>query len=203
MDEIEQELLDRNLAAEEGQWVKRFDESLLWDKVDSDDRNVFCETFPLPVYEGSVPWPNCFCGSSLFTCADGPRRQFDGPVYSIDGPEMHFRGEELRVGEDETVLMALISVVGKFPCGRLVEFSKGDLDKAIGLPLPDWGIPVQYEAIAKVLWRLTHCELTVKEFKFTGPILFYADARQQPERFAIRFNPKFANFFYPILVLLD
>lgn len=201
--EIEQEELDQSMALEKEKWVKRFEESLVWGNIDGDGGSALNVTFPLPVSAGSIPWPNCFCGSSLFTCADGPRRQFDGSVKSLDGPEMYFRGEELRVGEDNTVLMALISVAGKLPCGTMVEFSRGDLDEAIGLPLPDWGIPVQYDAIARVLWRLTNSELTVSKFKFNGSILFHADARQQPERFKIRFNPKFANFFYPILALLD
>jgi len=202
VEEIEQQARDQDVAAEEEQWAKRFEEPLVWGSVTGHGRNALDETFPLPVADGSVPWPNCFCGSSLFTCANGPRRQFDGPVYTVDGPEMHFQGEELRVGDDETILMALISVAGKLPCGRLVEFSTDDLDKAVGLPLPDWGMPVQYNAIARTLWRLTHSELTVSEFKFRGPILSYADARQQPGHFAIRFNPNFANFFHPVLMLL-
>jgi hypothetical protein len=144
-------------------------------------------------------WPICFAGSNLFTCGEGPRRQFDGPLFTMDEPDMLFQGEELRVADDHTVLQALISTVGIYPCGRLVEFSTEDLEKAVGLPLPEWGIPVQYESIARSLWRLVHCELTVNHYKFSGPILSYADARQAPKSFAVRFNPNFANFFYPIL----
>jgi hypothetical protein len=116
---------------------------------------------------------------------------------------MLFQGEELRVGDDETILMALISVAGKHPCGRLVEFSVEDLDKAAGTPLPEWGMPVQYDAIARTLWRLAHCQLTVSQFKFKGPILSFADARQTPARFAIRFHPSFVNFYYPALALFS
>jgi len=201
VEEIEQQARDEELAAEEKQWAKRFEEALVWGSAGGVRQSEIAETLPLPVSEGSVPWPNCFSGSSLFTCADGPRRQFDGPVFTMDGPEMYFRGEELRVADDHTVLMALISVAGKHPCGRMVEFSTDDLDKAVGLPLPEWGIPVHYKAIARTLWRLSHSELTVEKFGFTGAILSYADARQQPGHFAIRFNPKFANFYYPILTI--
>ena len=200
VEELEQQAHDEELAAEEKQWAKRFEETLVWGSA-GDRQNEIAETLPLPVAEGSVPWPNCFSGSSLFTCADGPRRQCNGPVFTMDGPEMHFRGEELRVADDHTVLMALISVAGKHPCGRVVEFSTDDLDKAVGRPLPKWGIPVHYKAIARTLWRLSHSELAVDEFKFKGPILSYADARQQPGHFAVRFNPKFANFYYPILTI--
>ena len=204
VEEIEQQAREREMAVEERQWVTRFEKSLVWGSVTGDARNALNETLPLPVVVGSVPWPNCFSGSSLFTCAEGPRRQFDGPLFSMDdGPEMYFCGEELRVGDDETILMALISAAGNVPCGRLVEFSSDDLDEAIGRPLPECGMPVQYSEIVRTLWRLVHSELKVTRFNFEGAILSYADARQQPQKFAIRFNPKFANFFYPVLSLFD
>jgi hypothetical protein len=201
VEELEQQALDEALAAEEELWAKRLEEPMVWGKHSDDPAGHF-ETIPLPVSVGSVVWPNCFSGSNIFTCADGPRRQLDGPLYTFDGPEMHFQGEELRVADDETIFMALISATGQHPCGRMVEFSTEDLDKALGRPLPDCGMPVQYDAIARTLWRLVHCELTVSEFAFKGPLLSYADARQAPRHFAVRFNPDFANFFYPFLALL-
>lgn len=200
VEELEQQARDQASAAEEAQWAKRFAKPMVWGTV-PDEQAGLGETFPLPVSDGSVVWPNCFAGSRLFTCADGPRRQLDEPLHTLDGPEMHFQGEELRVADDQVILMTLISAAGKHPCGRLVEFSTGDLDQVAGVPLPEWGMPVQYDAIARTLWRLVHCELTVSEFKFKGPLLMYADARRAPLHFAVRFNPDFANFFYPILTL--
>jgi hypothetical protein len=202
VEELEQQAHDAALAVEDEQWAKRFEEPMVWGRI-ADGRGELGETLPLPVSAGSVPWVNCFSGSSLFTCADGPRRQLDGPLYTFGSPEMHFQGEELRVADDQTIFMALISATGQLPCGRLVEFSTEDLDKAIGLPLPEFGIPVEYDAIARTLWRLVHCELTVSEFKFKGPLLSYADARRAPGHFAIRFNPDFANFYYPVLALFS
>jgi len=203
VEEIKQEKRDQELAEEDSQWAKRFEESLVWGSVAGKEQNDFDETFPLPAFDGdNVPWPNCFRGPGLFTCSDGPRRQLDGLLWRIDGPEMQFRGEELRLVDDQMILAVLIAVAGRFPCGRLVEFSADDLDQAAGRPLPEWGLPVQYDMIARSLWRFANSELTVNEFKFKGPILYYADARRQPRQFAIRFNPKFANFFHPILRLL-
>lgn len=197
---LEQQARDQAFADEEGLWAKRFEQPMVWGSIAGNGGIGINESLPLPVTPGHVVWPNCFAGSSLFTCAEGPRDQLDRALFVMDDePEMHFRGEELRVADDETVLQALISVAGRHPCGRLVKFSTDDLDKAVGLPLPQWGMPVQYDAIARSLWRLAHCELTTSYFKFKGPILAYADARERPGHFAIRFNPNFANFFYPIL----
>lgn len=197
------EAIEREEAEREERelWLQRFASPMVW-SGHWDAENSLEETWPLPVVEGSVCWPNCFACSSLFTCGEGPRRQIDGQVFSLDGPKVRYYGEELRVETDETILMSLISIAGKQPCGRLVEFSCGELDDAIGLPLPEWGMPVQYEEIARTLWRLTHSKLVVENFKFDGPILIHADARRHPERFAIRVNPAFAHFYYPVLTLL-
>lgn len=197
--ELEAEAQAQQLALQENQWEERFQKGLIWGCLASETPNTINETIPLPSSPGKVAWPNCFAGSSLFNCADGPRRHLDGPVFSMDGLKMHFRGEELRVADDEQILMALICLAAKHPCGRLLEFSCADLDKATGLPLSRWGMPVHYESISKSLWRLTHGELTVDDFKFKGPILLYADAREHPRKFAIRFNPAFAHFYYPVL----
>lgn len=68
VEEIEQQARDEELAAEEKQWAKRFEEALVWGSAGGVRQSEIAETLPLPVSEGSVPWPNCFSGSSLFTC---------------------------------------------------------------------------------------------------------------------------------------
>lgn len=202
VEELEQEARDAALAEEDALWARRFEKPMVWGTL-SDEGGGLGQTFPLPVEDDSVVWPDCFAGSSLFSCGEGPRRQLDGALRVLDATEMYFSGEELRVGEDQAIFMVLISSVGRQPCGQLVEFSTADLDQVAGLPLPEWGIPVQYEAIARTLWRLVHCELTVNKFRFKGPLLSYADARRAPQRFAVRFNPDFANFFYAALALFS
>lgn len=201
VEELEQEALDHAMAVENATWVKRFSAPMVWTCAPRGDVQRE-ETWPLPVSAGSVPWPNCFSGSNLFTCGEGPRRDIDAALYTMEAPAMHFRGEELRIADDHTVLMALISAIGQYPCGSLVEFTAEDLDRAAGMPLPEWGIPVQHDAIARSLWRFVHCELTINELHFEGPLLVYADARRSPGYFAVRFNPRFANLYYPILAVL-
>jgi hypothetical protein len=198
--EIEQQAIDESLAAEEGQWFERWEKPMVWGSL-PDGRGID-ETVPVPFREGSPCWPNCFSGSNLFTGADGPRRQLDGPVrLFFDGPEMHFRGEELRCTDDYPVFAELLCAVGHYPCGRLVEFSAEQIETAVGQAVPEWRRPVRQNTIARTLWRLVHCELTVRDFKFKGPLLSYADARRGPENFAIRLNPDFANLYYPFLTL--
>lgn len=202
VEELEQQARDDAMAGESAKWVTRFAEGMVWGNLERGQVGLL-ETLPLPVDGDSVPWPDCFNGSNLFSRSEGPRRELDGMLDTFDASETHYRGEELRAADDRTIFMVLMAAVGGQPCGRLVELSTEDLDRAAGLPLPKWGIPVQYDSIAKTLWRLVHCELKIAEFKFKGPLLAYADARQAPDRFAVRFNPDFANLYYPILAALS
>ena len=200
VDELERLAHNDAIVAEEMVWEQRLAAPAVWGTLPT-GQGEHDETVPLPkAPPHSVPWPNCFRGAALFTAADGPRKQLDGPVklYMGEAVEMHFKGEELRKS-DQIVLEGLILTVGHYPCGRLAECTNVELNQALGRPLPEWGMPIQYDAIIRTLWRLVHCELTVEDFGFKGPILSYVDARRAPSQFAIRLNPAFANFYYPFL----
>jgi hypothetical protein len=114
---------------------------------------------------------------------------------------MQYVGEELRESEDASILMTLMLAIGRFPCGRVVAFTADDLDTVADAPFAEWAVPVQYDAIARALWRFVHCELTVPELDFRGPLLSYVDAREAPTDFKVRFNPAFASFFHSRLLL--
>ena len=94
-------------------WQLRLDGPAPWGTLAPIGPEKYEETFSFPAHEKSfVPWPNCFSTSSLFSAANGPRRQLDNKIFSLDRIGMHYAGEELRVDADENVLMTIIVLSG-------------------------------------------------------------------------------------------
>lgn len=181
--------------AESDLWEERLAKSRIWGELGPD--NHVEVTIPLPMQGHRILWPRCFAVSSLFSANEGPRKQLSGQPFSLDGLKMHYRGEELRVATDQTLLMAMMFVAGKHPCGSLIEIALNQLETALGSPLPKLGMPIAYYEIARTLWRLANCVLTVDAYRFEGPILTFVDAREAPQCIRLRFNPDFARLFYP------
>jgi hypothetical protein len=174
-------------------WQLRLSEPAPWGTLKPIGPEKYLETIGLPNHdEKHVPWPHCFGG--LFNCAISSRKQIDKKIFSFDDFDIHYIGEELRVATDQFVLMALIMLSGKIPCGRLFKFSLQDIEAACGLQLDEIGMPMHFREIERTLWRLTHCEFRY-ESAFSGSILVFADTQQAPEKYRVRFNPALPNLF--------
>ncbi len=187
------------LTAEDAMWKERLAKSRVWGTLVSPPE----VTLPIPVEdEFHVPWPSCFVESRLFSLSEKvPRRTLTGPVYRMDGKTMLFEGEELRICHDQTLLMVLLMVSGKKPCGALIECSLQAFETTLGSSLAEAGMALH--DIERTLWRLSNCRLIFEEYGFDGPLLVYADAGSVPAHFKFAFNPAFAHFYYPILKLFS
>lgn len=191
------------VEADDALWATRLAESLVWGTLDPIGPELYTETLPLPcVGAGAVPWPNLWCGSGLFSAAEGARRRCDGPVFSLENKPMWFKGEELRKGPDMFLMMHLFTLAKNIPCGQLIEFSLAKLEAAADGRLFSLGKPITVQEIERSLWRLSHGLLTVKAHNFLeSPLLVYADCRRAPDQYRIRLHPKLLNFFYPPFLL--
>lgn len=196
---LEAEAESQALAQEDQTWRERLEKSLVWGALPT-EREI---TLPLPDSGVSqVPWPNCFAGTCLFSVSEtGPRAKCCGPVFNIDNREIHFEGEELTVSIDQTLLMAFIMAARGLRCGALVECGVYKSQADGGRCLPDVADTVAPIEITRTLWRLSNCRLAVDEYGFDGPVLAYADARRAPEHISFAFNPAFANFYFPNLLI--
>lgn len=184
-------------AIEDDLWRTRLADCRVWGHLPAKEDHMPS----LPVHDdGNVPWPGGFIESRLFSLAStGLRRMVSGPVYRMDGLPMSYEGEELRLCHDQTLLMAFVLVSRDAPCGALVRGSLQSLERVMGGPLTELGIPVSHVDIERSLWRLTNGLVTFHEYSFDGPLLAYADARRAPDYFEFAFNPDFAYFYYPLL----
>jgi len=184
-------------------WNARYSEDgLLWGTLGPGGQDNCLESMALPVTGSNVPWPHCFSENALFSPAEGPRSQIDGELKTLFGStEVFYQGEQLSVGGDQTVLMAIMTFSGKHRCGRLLEFSVADLEASIGCKFSEMGMPLVIDEISRSLWRLTHCNLRVDDFEFSGPILVFSDTRKPSEKYRVRINPDFYNFFSPLHML--
>ena len=153
------------------------------------------ESIPIPWLEPSiVPWPNLFIGSQLFRARPGTAALRNVSLTSLDGEEMRYSGEQLQSSIDGTLLKALLVTAGRSPCGRLVRVTIDDIEAALGCRLPELGIPIHYDDVAKSVWRLATCSLSVPAIGFVGPLLAYADVAMAPQ-YRIRLNPALPRLF--------
>ena len=203
-DRLEKQDREAEIHAEKLIWEKRFsDGPLCWGTLGPVGANAVTQSLGIPFLDQrEVPWPHCFIDTRLFTVGEGPRRQVVGKLNSLDeATDAFFEGEELRIGSDQTVFMAIMSYSNRTACGQLLTFSVQDLEKAIGCKFNEMGIPVGDQEIGRSLWRLHHCNLRIDDFDFDGPLLVYADVRKAPSEYRVRINPDFYNFYSPLLAL--
>lgn len=197
VEELEAEALAQAMTDENRIWDERLASSLIWG-TQPGAREI---TLPVPDQGANlISWPRCLTGSRLFSLREaGPRTTLCGPVFHMEGLEIVFEGEELTLMTDQTLLMAFIMAARGQRCGALVACGVYKPQAAGGRCLPDLADSIAPAEIARTLWRLTNCRLTIDDYGFDGPILAYADARWAPEHITFAFNPAFANFYYPIL----
>lgn len=198
------------LEEEEALWADRFSNSLVWGThSESTPEGEPFETLPLTILApdcepGSVPWPNSLSRSPLFSLTSGKRKQLDMPLITMEptdnGHLRHYSGEQWRM-DDQVILLAIMLISKRIPYGKMFHFTIGDLEDTFGRPLASLATPIEPAQITRTLWRLSHSTLTMSEFNFRGALLNFVDATNAPEKFSVRFNPRFANFFlsWPIM----
>lgn len=175
-------------------WDEKFQEVRVWGSPPS--KKKYKHAFP-ETDRSEVAWPKCLNGCALFSVSESSFRvSQSGPVFSVDQAEISYEGEELRVEQDQTLLMGLITLSRSRPCGSTFEFTLGTLEEEVGYPIPAFRVKKSDKEIERSLWRLANCRLTMPAFGFDGPFLSYVDVSQSPQHYKCAFNPSFSYLYY-------
>ncbi|WP_146097278.1 hypothetical protein [Rhodoferax sp. TS-BS-61-7] len=175
-------------------WDEKFQGVRVWGSPPS--QKNYKQAFP-ETDRTEVAWPNCLNGSALFSVSESSfRASRSGPVFNLDQAEISYEGEELRVEQDQTLLMGLITISRDKPCGITFEFTLKMLEQEIGYPIPPSRVKKTDKEIERSLWRLANCRLTMPAFGFDGPFLSYVDVSESPQHYKCAFNPSFLCLYY-------
>jgi hypothetical protein len=180
---------------EEKVWDEKFQGRRVWGSPPSKKnyKRAFTETD-----RSEVAWSNCLNGCALFSVSESSfRASRSGPVFNVDQAEISYEGEELRVEQDQILLMGLITLSRGKPCGITLEFTLKMLEQEIGHPIPAFRVKKNDKEIERSLWRLANCRLIMPAFGFDGPFLSYADVSQSPQHYRCAFNPSFSCLHHP------